>query len=155
MSPLRLCSRTDSTRALIDPFRIGDTASIGGAGLKGIAASAEFVLILEFPGEDAVFDAEQADVASVAGDEGFEHGVLFEVARRVETAPLAVEPVEDFVVVDGEPDRGSGGIHAMLEGIVPDGVLALLRFGAGALLGVSPIGRDFAGRQRFAHDGPG
>jgi hypothetical protein len=32
----------------------------------------------------------------------------------------------------------------MLEGIVADGFFALLRFWAGALLGVGPIGRHFA-----------
>jgi hypothetical protein len=41
--------------------------------------------------------------------------------------PLAVEDVEDVGIVDGETDGGGDGVHAVLEGIVPDGLLALMR----------------------------
>jgi hypothetical protein len=65
--------------------------------------------------------------------------------------PLAVERVEDFRIVDGEPDGCGDGVHAVLEGIVPDGLLALRRFWAGALLGIGPVGRAFAVRYWTFH----
>jgi hypothetical protein len=65
--------------------------------------------------------------------------------------PLAVECVEYVRIVDGEPDGGSDGVHAVVEGIVPDGLFALLRFGARAFLGIGPIGRAFAVRYLLLH----
>ena len=88
------------------------------------------------------------------GDEGFQQGVFFDVARGVEAVPLAVEGMEDFGILDGETDGGGDGIHAVLEGIVPDGVFALRGFGASAFLGIGPIGRAFAVRDWSFH-GPG
>ena len=88
-------------------------------------------------GVDAIFDVELGDVAPVRGDEGFEHCVLFDVARSVEAMPLAVEGVEDVGIVDWETDSGSDGVYAVLEGIVPDGLFALFGARASAFVLVS------------------
>jgi hypothetical protein len=47
-------------------------------------------------------------------------------------------------IVDGETDGVGDGVHAVLKGIEPDGLFALLGTWAGAFLGIGPVGRDFA-----------